>query len=84
MTPGNGQSAAAESAMVSPARELGPEQAQLIRRTHNFLKENPNAKLARICNKFVTALNQGITGDDLSDLYADLREAFTYAQQQAP
>ena len=81
----DGQSAPSGSGMVSPARELGDEQQkQLVRRTHRLLLRYPNAKLARICNEFVTALNEGVTGDDLSDLQADLREAFTYAQQQAP
>ena len=84
MVSGNGQPAPSGSTMISPARELVPEQARLVRRTHKFLLEYPNAKLARICNKYVTALNEGATGDDLSDLYDDLSEAFTYAKQQAP
>ena len=70
--------------MVLPTRALGPEEAQLVRRAHKLLLRFPDSKLARACNEYVTALNNGVSGDDLSDLYADLRDAFTYAQQQAP
>ena len=70
--------------MVKTARELDPDTAQLVRRAHKLLLRAPNTKLVRACNEFVSASNGGVAGDDLSDLLADLRDAFEDARRQAP
>ena len=71
-------------ALVSATAELGRDEAQLVRRSHKLLLRNPDSKLVRACNEYVSAWNNGVKGDDLSDLLADLRDAFTYVQQQTP
>jgi molecular chaperone DnaK (HSP70) len=76
--------AVAAPSLVLPARPLDPAEAKLVRRAHRLLITFHSPKLARVCNDYVSAWNNGVTGDDLSDLYDDLQDAFTYAQQQAP
>ena len=71
---------AAPTALAAFEVEVPAEYKQLVRRSQRQIGKQYNENLAIQFNRFATALNSGVTGDDLEDIGDDLADAFDDAR----
>lgn len=63
-------------ALIEAQGEVPEPFKSVLRRAHKLLLGHPHKQLLKSFNAFTTALNQGVTGEDLEDLAHDLEHDY--------
>lgn len=61
---------------MAPMVEIPDEFKSIVRRTQKLLLKKPSSVLAESANRFMSALNAGQTGDELSELGDELEDTY--------